>query len=367
MILRGGGGAGVPQRAGEIDPVETQDDVGTAQSRDAVGGDIARRAGMQRMIRREARADLEIGHDTGVERLGECDAGVPGFFAARGAPGEDHDLPGRLQHRRRLAHQVGRRGSRNRRHVAPGIDRRQLLGELRLLHAGVEIDVDRAHRRRVGDPGAAQQSLARGAGRGRLIVPFGVAAHQRALVLRGVDPVDPRPPLHGVDGTGRAENQHRHAVAPGVEQGHGGVEETDIGVDRGGHRLAGDLGVTVRDGDGALLVQAEQHLRRRIAEVVDEAVVQAAIARARRQRDVGDVEHAQRVGDDIAAERRCIHARRHRTLHRGNRGISAHRLCPPAGAQGIGRRHRRRSPLRRPAGQAHRPSRRACADCRPRH
>ena len=70
----------------------------------------------------------------------------------------------------------------------------------------------------------------------------------------------------------------------------------------GGHRLAGDLGIAMRDGDGGFLVQAEQHLRLRIAEIIDDAVVQPAIARARRERDIGDVERAQRVGDHVAAE-----------------------------------------------------------------
>ena len=48
------------------------------------------------------------------------------------------------------------------------------------------------------------------------------------------------------------------------------MHQADVGVHRRGHRLAGDLGIAVRDGDGGFLVQAQQHLRLRIAEIVDD-------------------------------------------------------------------------------------------------
>ena len=51
-----------------------------------------------------------------------------------------------------------------------------------------------------------------------------------------------------------------------------------------------------------LLVQAEQQLRPFVAEIVDQAVVQSAVARAGIDGDIGDVERAQRIGDDVAAE-----------------------------------------------------------------
>ncbi len=228
---------------------------------------------------------------------------------------------GVAQQRGGLRDGVGRRRAGNRRHEALRIDRRHGLGELFLLHAGVEIDVNRPARRGIGDPGGAQNRFARGGGRGGLVVPFGVAAHQRALVARGVDPVDPRPALDAIDGPGGAEQQHRHAVAPGIEDRHGAVHQADIGMHRGSHRLAGDLGIAVRDGDGALLVQAEQHLRPLVAEVIDDAVVEAAIAGARIERDVGHAGGAQRVGRDIAAESGRIDAGRHRPVDRSDVGV----------------------------------------------
>ena len=47
------------------------------------------------------------------------------------------------------------------------------------------------------------------------------------------------------------------------------------------------------DGDGVLVVQGEHDLRGAVAEIVDDAVVKAAVARARHERDIGDVEGAQ--------------------------------------------------------------------------
>jgi hypothetical protein len=57
----------------------------------------------------------------------------------------------------------------------------------------------------------------------------------------------------------------------------------------------------MRERHRALLVQAQQHARTRIAEMVDEAVVQAAIARSRVERHIGYVELADRGGDRVAA------------------------------------------------------------------
>ena len=281
----------------------------------------------------KAAGDFQIGEDARIEPLGERDALRPRRFAARDAAGEDHRMLGVAeQFGRRLDRLRGRR-ARDRRHVALRVDRRHRLGERLLLQTGIEIDVSRPARRGIGDPAGAQNRFARGGGRGRLVVPFGVAAHQRALVARGVDPVDPGPALGRVHRPGGAEDHHRHAVAPGVEDRHGGVHQPDIGMHGGGHRLAGDFGVAVRDGDRALLVQAEQHLRPRIAEVIDQAVVQAAVAGAGVERDVGNVERAQRLGGDVAAEAGGIDAGRRRAVEAGNFGVGCARR---GGAVGIG-------------------------------
>ena len=295
--------------AAEVDPVEAEDHVGFLDRSDqVVGGKRRREAEMQRMVGRERRADLEVGHDPRVDCFGELDALLPIVFLARHAAGQDQRLLGIDQQISGLLHQLGGRALHHRRHVALGIDRRQRRGKLGLLHLGVEIDVGRAARRGVRHPVGAQHRLAGRARRRRLVVPLGEVADDRALVGGGMDPVDPRPALHRIDRTGCAEDQDRHAVAPGVEDRHGRVEQADVGVHRRAHRLAGDLGIAVRDRHRRLLVQAEDHLRLLVAEEVDDRVVQAAIARAGIERDIRDIERAQRLGDDVAAKGRGIGA-----------------------------------------------------------
>ena len=78
----------------------------------ATGSSAAGRAGMQRMIGRERRADLEIGDDARVEPLGERDARVPGFDAARDAAGKDDRAAlRRAADRRPASIMLGRRGA----------------------------------------------------------------------------------------------------------------------------------------------------------------------------------------------------------------------------------------------------------------
>jgi hypothetical protein len=131
-----------------------------------------------------------------------------------------------------------------------------------------------------------------------------------------MNPVDPWSPLDCVDWTGRAEDHHRHAIAPGVKDRHGRMHQPHIRMHGSRHGLTGDLGIAVGDRHRAFLMQAKQHLRAFIAEIVDEAVVQAAIARARIEGDVGDICCAQCVGDHVAAETGGIDPRRNRTIER---------------------------------------------------
>ena len=115
-----------------------------------------------------------------------------------------------------------------------------------------------------------------------------------------MDPVDPRPPLCRIDRSGGAEHENRHAVAPGVEDRHRRMHQSDIAVHDRAHRAAGHLGVAMRHCDGVLLVQTQQHLRVAVAEEVDEAVMQAAIGCAGIERDIGNVKLTQHQRDRIA-------------------------------------------------------------------
>ena len=102
------------------------------------------------------------------------------------------------------------------------------LWQLHLLHFGIEIDIDRAFGNIVGDPAGAQDRFARCRRGCGLIVPFRVVAYERALIARGVDPVDPRAALGSVHGTCRAEHDHRQAVAPCIEHRHRSMHQPDV-------------------------------------------------------------------------------------------------------------------------------------------
>ena len=181
------------------------------------------------------------------------------------------------------------------------VGQRRRRVEFRFLQAGVEADIGRTARGGLDDLPGAQDRFLRGGDRSRLVVPFGVMADERALILRGVNPVDPRPAFCRIDRPGRAQQQQRCAVAPGVENRHGGVHQPDIGMDDRHHGRARDLGPAMGDGDGAFLMQRQQHLRALVTQPVDQAVMQAAIARAGVERHIGNVERAQQIGHGITA------------------------------------------------------------------
>jgi hypothetical protein len=80
------------------------------------------------------------------------------------------------------------------------------------------------------------------------------------------------------------------------------VQHADHVVHDRHHRLAGRLGVAVGDLHRDLFVLAEQD-RRLVAAVIDQRVVQAAIARARIERDIGEAVMLDQVDDDVGLPR----------------------------------------------------------------
>ena len=105
----------------------------------------------------------------------------------------------------------------------------------------------------------------------------------------------------GVHRTGGAEDDHRRTVAPRVEDRHRRMHQPDIGVQRHGHWLLSDFAVPVGNRNGMLLVQANDHLRIAVAEIVHDAVVKSAIAGAGNQRNIFQVQPARDFSDDVAA------------------------------------------------------------------
>ena len=290
------------KRAGQVHPVEAQHDVRLPQRRAAgVREDVARRAGVERVARRERGPHLQVGQHAGPERFGEADAplpvvGPPGDAAREddGPPRAGEPLGGatdgvRIGRRRRTRLEAGRVGDLHG------------LGQRGLLERRVETDVHGPARGGPHELARAEERLQRRRDRGRLVVPLGVVADEGALVLGRVDPVDPRPAPRGVHRARRAEDQRRHPVAPQIEDRHRPVHEPDVGVEDHRHRAPGDLRVAVGDGDRRLLVEREQHRGVAVAQVVDQAVVEAAVARPRVEGDPAQVEAAQQRGDGIAA------------------------------------------------------------------
>ncbi len=254
---------------------------------EAVLGQTHRRfADVQRMFGRENGAAAQVGDHTRIQRFGQCDAFVEGFDVTRHAADHDqrllrgfHDLDGFLH--------VGRCRHRNLRcGEAFELRHRQRLRELLFLHRNVEHDVGGSVRRGRRDFVRARDRIEACRDRSRFVVPLRVVAHERGRIARGMDPVDPRAALGGIMRAVGAEHDDRHAVAPRAVERHRGVHQTDVGVNDRQHRFFRHLGITVRDRDRVLFVQAHEHLRILGLEVVHEAVVQSAVARAGHERRV---------------------------------------------------------------------------------
>ncbi len=79
------------QRAAKIDPVQREDNIGFAQQfAGFLAEHIEGRAVVRRMIGREHRTLLEIGHDASPKPFSELDARCPELFLARAAAEHDH-------------------------------------------------------------------------------------------------------------------------------------------------------------------------------------------------------------------------------------------------------------------------------------
>ena len=289
------------ERPRQIDPLQRQDDVGLAKGRRrGLGEEAPGRADVQGVASRERRRLLEVGDHAGPELLGERHARAPALGRAVAAADEDHRRRGAREEVRRAPDQLrrgtGRLGGPEPRRVR----KRRQFAELRFLERRIEVHVGGAARGRHRHLRRAQQRVV-GRGHGaRLVVPLRVAADESALIGGGVDPVDPRAPTGGVPRPGRSQDQHRRPVAPGVEDRHAAVHQADVRMEHDAHHAPGDLRVPVRDRDGALLVQAQEHLGLPVPGVVHEAVVKPPEARPRVQRDVGQLERLQHAGDGVA-------------------------------------------------------------------
>ena len=83
------------------------------------------------------------------------------------------------------------------------------------------------------------------------------------------------------------------------------MHQAHIAVQHRCEHLAGDLGVAMGNGHRMLLMQHDEHLRLRIAQVIDQAVMQAAEAGAGIEQHIGDAQRPQQFGNHIAAPDRA--------------------------------------------------------------
>ena len=93
----------------------------------------------------------------------------------------------------------------------------------------------------------------------------------------------PRPPHRRIHRPRRPVDQHRHTVAPGVEDRHRAMHQAHVAVQDHRQWLPRNLRIAMRNRNRMLFVQTQQHLRIFIAKVVHKAVVQTPKARPRVQ------------------------------------------------------------------------------------
>ena len=208
---------------------------------------------------------------------------------------------------------------------------------------GLQAAVERHHHRAIGRRGRdlvhAHERLREMLRRDRIVVPLGVVAHDRIDVLRGVEGRHARRAVRGIEIVA-AEDEHGNAVAPGVVDRHGGVLQADRAVDQRHDRFAGRLEVAMAHGNAGFLVRAGEEFRHRVLAVIDQRLVETAVARGRIGRQIFDVERLDDVDHEVGA----------------GRAVVAHGHCRRAGLgrsdMGIRRQRRRQTllPLRRVCG-----------------
>src|SRR5262249_50322 len=156
----------------------------------------------------------------------------------------------------------------------------------------VETQIDWALRLRAGDAPCTEERFRQRRHTGRLVVELDVVAYLRPLHERGVDPVDPGPPMSAIHGSGAAQHQNWRPIENRVEDRYARVLQAYDVVDDRRHRGPASLGVTVGQGHGDLLVGGQDEFGGAIAAIVDERIVQPPVRGARVESDVVDADGA---------------------------------------------------------------------------
>ena len=245
------------------------------------------------------------------------------FCGVDRAVGDDHRMLGVDQKPRGFADRAQLALRRRHRHVFRDVEFLAVIAHRLLRQPVVQREHHGRARRRGGDLIGAHERLGEVLRRDRRVVPFGVVAHDGVDVLRRMHRRHARRPVRGVEIVA-GEHDHRRAVAKRVVDVHGGVHQPDRAVDQRHQRLVGDLVIAVGDADAAFLMGAGEEFRRRVLAVVDQQLVDGAIARCRVGRQVFDVERLDNVDHEIRsglALARIGRDIRHAGLGGGDMGI----------------------------------------------
>ena len=93
-------------------------------------------------------------------------------------------------------------------------------------------------------------------------------ADECTLIFGCVNPINPRAAFFGIARTCGTQHENRCTTTPSIKDRHRGMHQADIGMKRHAHRLFGDFGIALRNGDRMFFMQANQHLWIAIAEII---------------------------------------------------------------------------------------------------
>ena len=175
---------------------------------------------------------------------------------------------------RRLGDGLGVARRRSRGAVAGQVRELKICRHVTLLQLDVEAEIDRPLGVSHGDLVGSEEGFGHTQGALGLVVPLHVVPDELRLHLRRVDPVDPGPPVGGVQRPGAAENEHRGIIQPGFVNGLAGMLQADDVVHQGDLRPARGQVIALSHGHGYLFVAAGDHFRSRIAPVGHQRFVQ---------------------------------------------------------------------------------------------
>ncbi len=263
---------------------------------------LDRRRCIERMVSREDRAFADGCEYARAEQFGQLHALAPGILRAIASTEQQHGLAAFEQQRGnaldlRLACS-GRRRRRKSRELGDTHGHRELL----FLKACIQAHVRGAVRQRHARLPGADHPFHDGIRRAGLIVHF--------VKCRSSAPWSFVVWIQSIQG--RRFSTATGPVAPSTSMGTRSHQALKMPMSRAsvrrycagtGHHLVRRLSVTMRDRDCVIFIEAQQHLRIAVAQIVHEAVMQPPVTCSRVQGDVLDAQPLEHFSGHIARKR----------------------------------------------------------------